>query len=328
MKRFVRVGVIAAVVAGIGFAAGPRLRVEPRWVEPTLPEDIASWLATEEAQVAQLRRTAEKEVLWVDRDVRGRTPLSLVYLHGFSADRHEVEPLVEEVGRELGANVFFTRLTGHGRDGAAMAEATTEDWFDDVAEAIAVGARIGERVVVVGTSTGGTLAVWAAARPETEGRIAAMVLMSPNFQPRNRSTRIALLPWGRQIAELAVGEERCWTAANDQQEAHWTTCYPTRAILPMMGLVEATADSDLTAIAMPVLVLQSPDDTVVDPVATEEAVARMTSAEVTLRTDIHPDDASHHLLAGEIMSPSTTDDVRAIIVDFLVESGLADRRVP
>ena len=33
--------------------------------------------------------------------------------------------------------------------------------MDDVAEAIAIGGRIGRRVVVIGTLTGGTLAAWA-----------------------------------------------------------------------------------------------------------------------------------------------------------------------
>ncbi len=59
-----------------------------------------------------------------------------------------MEPVISHLGADLGANVFFTRLAGHGRDGAAMAEATVEDWLADAVEALAVGARLGDRVVL------------------------------------------------------------------------------------------------------------------------------------------------------------------------------------
>ena len=61
------------------------------------------------------------------------------------------------VAGAVDANLFYTRLQGHGRSGKAMGEATVEGWINDLAEAEAIGRRIGERMVLVGTSTGGTL---------------------------------------------------------------------------------------------------------------------------------------------------------------------------
>mgnify|MGYP003328151283 CR=1 FL=1 len=301
------------------WALGPRPSFVESWNEPELPADLDGWLAEQEVGVPDLRDGDERGIVWADPDVRARTDLSLVYLHGFSADRHEVEPAISALGAELGANVFFARLSGHGRNGPAMAEATVEAWFSDAAEAVAVASRIGRRIVLIGTSTGGTLATWIAARPEVRDRLAAMILVSPNFQPKDRNSRIFLQPWGEQIASLVVGSERCWEPLSEAQQRHWTTCYPISAVTPMMALVERVRTMDLTAVTTPMLVLYSSADEVVDADETTARLATMTSASIRTSDVPSTTDPSHHVLAGDIVSPESTDDVRRLMADFLRE---------
>lgn len=315
----VSLGVIVLVVA-----LGPRERFEEAWVEPSLPELVDSvpavldgWLAERERGVPGLRDGDQSEIAWFDPESRTRTQTAIVYLHGFSADRHEIEPVVSEVARTFEANVYFTRLAGHGRNGLAMAEATVESWLADAVEAVAIGERIGERVIVVGTSTGGTLATWLAARPESRGRVDAVVLVSPNFHPRDRTSRVLLYPWGGQVAAAVTGRERCFTPDNDRQERHWTTCYPTSSLRTMMALVERVRTMQLDAITVPTLVLYSPLDAVVDPAETEAAVARMTGTEPAVRVVSSTTDRAHHVLAGDIVSPESNAEARVVIVEFL-----------
>lgn len=47
-----------------------------------------------------------------------------------------------------------------------------------------VGDALGERVVLLSTSTGGTRSTWAASRSH-DGSLAALVMISPSFAPRN-----------------------------------------------------------------------------------------------------------------------------------------------
>jgi len=311
-----RVTVALALVALV-FLLGPRPRVVERWAEPNLPRDLDVYLEVHEAPVADLRDGDEKGIVWLDPSTRTRTPLSLVYLHGFSADRHEVEPVVSDVAAAVGANAFFTRLTGHGRNGAAMADADVVDWFDDVAEAVAIGARLGEQVVLVGTSTGGTLATWAASRRETHGRLAALVLISPNFHPHDHSARLLLAPWGGFIARRLIGRERCFEPVSEDQQRHWTTCYPVSALEPMMALVEHVRTMDMSGIDVPVLVVYSPADQVVDPLETERAILAMKSARVEAWPYGGAEDPEQHLLAGDIVSPASTEPVELRIEHFL-----------
>jgi len=320
MSRRARSGLLIAGFVACAVAIGPRPTFDDAWVEPALPDDLDAYVDSAEATVADLRTGDGREIVRADPRGTGPTPLSLVYLHGFSADRHELEPVLSELGEDLGANVYFARLTGHGRDGAAMGEATVEAWLRDTAEAVAIGERIGDRVILVGTSTGGTLAAWAAARPETEGRIAALVLVSPNLQPKDRSSRVLLYPWGGLLASVVIGERRCFQADTDGQERHWTTCYPTSALVPMMGLVEHVRTMDWTRIDVPILLIYSPDDAVVDAAETDRVLSALPEGQVRTRIIEGSTDPMNHVLAGDIVSPASNDEVRTAIADFIASA--------
>jgi esterase/lipase len=308
---------VGAIGLGAALALGPRPTLQDEWVEPQVGSDVEAWLAAREAEVPGLRAGEAKSVRWADPATRAPTPLALVYLHGFSADRHEVEPLVSDLARELGANAFFARLSGHGQDGPALGEASAEEWLADVAEAVGVGARIGERVVLAGTSTGATLALWAARRPEAAGRLAALVLISPNLGPREGAADVLLWPWGGLIARAVVGPERCFQPESPAQALHWTTCYPTRALLPMMAIVAHVRSLDLGAVRAPTVVVYSPRDAVVDPEAARRVLAGLGGAGPTYFVLEESGDPAHHVIAGDIMSPGTTAAVREHVVAFL-----------
>ena len=146
----------------------------------------------------------------IDSRARTRTPLAVVYLHGFSATRQETAPFSARLARALGANLFEARLRGHGRSEAAMAEGTVEAWLEDGVEALAIGRRLGERVVLVGCSTGAALATWMLANGHDQD-VAGLVLFSPNFGTRHRGASLLTGPWGTQIA-WAVTSTGFWVA--------------------------------------------------------------------------------------------------------------------
>lgn len=296
---------------------GPRVRVDDRVRSVELPADLDAYLAKEEAAVPGIRPGDAKAIVWNDSVSRSRTPVAVVYLHGYSADRHEIDPVPARIARALRANVYYARLTGHGRDGAAMAEASVHDWLQDAEEAMAIGRRLGDRVVLVGTSTGGTLAMWVAAQERWRPALAALVLLSPNLGPRDKRARMLLWPWGNVIARGVVGPERCFTPLNAEQQRHWTTCYPTRALLPMMALVDHVRRRDPARVSTPTLILYSPEDGVVDPAETRVIFQALPADPKLMEAVEGSGDPEHHVLAGDILSPETTDRVTRDILAFL-----------
>ena len=118
-------------IAGLAsvFLAGPRISVDPTFRQFEVPEDIDAYLRESEAAYEDITPGTEKVIIWADSTTRARTPVSIVYFHGLSATRQEVAPLPELVAGELAANLFYTRLAGHGRSGEALAEASVNDWI-------------------------------------------------------------------------------------------------------------------------------------------------------------------------------------------------------
>jgi alpha-beta hydrolase superfamily lysophospholipase len=326
MRHAVRVGAAGAAVLGLLVALGPRvemdLEVPPADLPPGSPAELADILAARESALGDVTPGAEKHVVFARPDAPAATPLAVVYLHGFSATRQEVSPLAELLADSLGANLFLTRLTGHGRGSDAMAEATLNDWLRDVEEALAVGGRLGERIVLMGTSTGGTLALWAAARPRWRSRLAGVLLVSPNLGLPDPRARILLWPWGAMLARAVEGPERSFEPRNALQERYWTTRYPTEALLPMMAAVKVVEETPLGAVEAPTLIAYDPDDRVVDPRKTERRFPDLGSPRKRLQPMSVPQGADAHVIAGDILNPALTLPLLTEMLDFLRGAGV------
>ena len=143
--------------------------------------------------------------------------------------------MTERLADQLGANLVYTRLAGHGRSGAAMTEGNVAAWAGDTAEAIRAAQTVGDEVVILSVSTGGTLAAAAAHVPDIMAQVKGIVFISPNFGLNSPLEPVLTWPAARYWLPLVAGETRSWTPANDDQATYWTTSYPTVALLPMGG---------------------------------------------------------------------------------------------
>jgi alpha-beta hydrolase superfamily lysophospholipase len=316
--RFLGRALLALVVlAGglwLGFAPRPADLSAP--VPADLPADLDAHLAAANAAVPDLRPGAEERIVWAGA-AGARTPLAVVYLHGYSAGPEEIRPVPDEVAGALGANLLFIRLAGHGRPGAAMAEARAEHWVADTARAMALARRLGERVVIIGTSTGGTLAALAAVDPALSEGLAGVALISPNFAINSPAAAILDLPLAEHWGPLVAGATRSFTPANAGQAAHWTTEYPTAALFPLAALLRATRGVDFAAARTPALFVYARADRVVDPAATD-AVRAAWGGPVTWQdwAPLPGDDPNAHVIAGAILSPGGTAPMVRLITDW------------
>lgn len=315
-----------AILFGIFLASGmlvlffePRVKVAQQVDKQAadIPEAVAldTYLASAEATIPDLIPGTEKIVRWaVTPGVA--TPVSLVYLHGFSSSRQEVWPLMEQVADALQANLFYARLRGHGRTGEALAAASVVEWQQDALQALAIGQRLGERVVLVATSNGATLATWLATQPGA-AELAALVLMSPNYGPRDPLSELLLWPWAHLLVRWIVGSEYQWTPQNPEHARYWTWHYPSEALLTMMGVVKLARHSPVEQIRTPLLVLYAPDDQVVNAKRIERFFRRFGTSDKRLMPLDNTTDRQHHMLAGDILAPEDTARVRDLMVEFL-----------
>lgn len=311
--------VAAVVLAGSAFLAGPRNEFganmpSPR---PLPPENIAlldDWIKASEAVYPDIKPGNAKGIVW-NSSTQQRTPWAVVYLHGFSASRLETAPVTDLVAKALGANAFHTRLSGHGRGGAAMGDATAQDWMADAIEAVRIGQTLGERVLVISCSTGSTLATWLALTPEGS-QVAAHVFISPNFGLKDKRSELINGHWGQKIALALQGETRGWTPETPFEANAWTSRYPTRALFPMMAMIKNVRESDLSVFQTPVLVLYSEKDETVDPIETQAAFTRIGAPLKAIEAVTYSKSKGQHVLAGALKDPAAVAPMVESIVQW------------
>lgn len=286
--------------------------------EPDIAGDPEATIRTSEAQIAGIRPGAEKQIVWAHPDKR-RTPLCLVYIHGFSASAGEIRPVPDRVAADLKANLFFTRLTGHGIDGAALGAATIEDWTEDLHETIRIGEQLGDKIILMGTSTGAALAVWALSQPKLAKNIAAAILISPNFGIKAIGAFLLEAPFARQLVHITMGPTRNVEPDTDLQRGIWTGTYPTEALLPMAQAVALARRIKVEDIKTPALFLYSGGDKVVDSTRTTKVANRWGGPSRMIQVE-QTGDPNSHVLAGDAYSPSTTQTVISQICAWLAET--------
>lgn len=283
-------------------------------------KDLETWLATREAAVGGVRAGCAKQVVWADGP--NKAPVSIVYIHGFSATAAEVRPLPDMVAEGLGANIFFTRLTGHGQDGAAMGRARLPHWEADVEEALAIGASMGDEVIVMGCSTGCTLLTSALARGakganvKNGAQIKGIVHLSPNFGLRNWFAQTLLqMPGVRKWGPLLAGRERAFDPISTEHTAYWTVKYDTQAVFTMADAVRAAIASPIETIQTPAYFAFGETDKVVSPSKTRSAMARWAGpVQVDILEQGPKDDAMGHVMAGDVFSPQQTAPLAGRII--------------
>lgn len=287
----------------------------------TLPDDLDAYLLeSEQAASKQLPLVpgTEKRIRW--QAPGERTEYALVYLHGFSGSRQGLLPATELIADALGANLFETRLRGHGRAENGLVDVRAEDWLEDAAEALAIGARLGERVILMGTSTGATLAMAMAGHPAM-AQVDAIVMISPNFRPSDPRSTWVTAPGGPLLLRVLVGETDTWEPANAAQARYWTTTYPADAAVEVMRLVDLVNARLPLALGQSVLTLYSTHDEVVSPLATEAALEQIDSPNMRIIDLGEVGDRKNHVLAGDILSPDSTDEVVRLVVEFIHDAG-------
>ena len=266
--------------------------------------DVEKQIKFDESSVPNLRSNIEKKIIWAEKSSQ-RTPLSIVFIHGFSATHVEMSPVIEKVAKALGANVFLTRLSGHGQDGDALSNATFDDWISDTAEAINIGEVIGNEVILIGSSTGCSLIH---SIIEKQTKVRSIIYVSPNFGPSSYKGHFLRLPGAKWFIPLILGREHSFTPKNSEHERCWTTRYPTKALFPVKDSVVAASLANHSKIKLPILFWFSDYDKVVSPKATRRIISKMgNNVEIFNPILSLKDDPSKHGVLGDILSPTKTN---------------------
>jgi esterase/lipase len=300
---------------------------------PTVPattNSLEEYIRQNEAS-HHLKPDNQARIIWANDTTKAKTPYSIVYLHGFSASQAEGDPVHRNLARRFGSNLYLSRLAEHGIDTVdQLVNLTSDKYWESAKQALAIGQQIGHKVILVGTSTGGTLALKLAAQyPD----IYALVLMSPNIAINDPNAWILNNPWGLQIARLVKGSN--YNDASDTRDIYrqyWNYHYRLEAAVNLEELLETSMDkSTFTQVKQPTLLLYYfKDDIHQDSVVKVKAALKMFDELATpaaqKRATAMPNTGNH--VIGSYIKSNDVAGVEREITRFLQETLKIDTLAP
>ena len=201
MKKIIRFVILVVLALVVIYLVGPK--PDDPELNKNLPSIWASIANIEEfvddkSEGLNIKEDNESRIIWANDSVKERTNYCLLYLHGFSASWYEGYPANVAFARHFGFNAYFPRLASHGIDTTdALVDMTPDRLWNSAKEALMIARSLGKKVIIMGTSTGGTLALKLAADfPEY---VDGLILYSPNIEINNDAAFLLSGPWGLQI---------------------------------------------------------------------------------------------------------------------------------
>jgi esterase/lipase len=272
----------------------------------------------------KIRPGCEAKILWANDSTRQATEYVLLYLHGFSASWREGYPVNEEFAKNFGCNAFFVRLASHGVVSEnPLIDMTPERLYESAKEALVVAHQLGQKVVIMGCSTGCTLGLKLAADfPEL---VYGMILYSPNVQIKNKTAVLLSGPWGLQIARLNLGSKFRVTADDPNGEVckYWNCSYRAEGIVYLQQLLDATMNQKQFAkVKCPVFMGyyfkdEQNQDNVVEVKASLKMFKELGTPETQKRSVDFPN-AGNHVLCSTLLS-GAVPEVRNATFQFAEE---------
>jgi esterase/lipase len=286
---------------------------------PTQPAELDSYISATES-THKLKPDNEARIIWADAGTKKKTAFSIVYLHGFSASQAEGEPVHRDIAKQFGCNLYLPRLAEHGIDTTdALANFNIERYWQSAKEAYAIGKQLGDQVIVMGTSTGGTLALMLAAQyPE----IHSLVLLSPNIAINDPNSWLLNNHWGLQIARMVLGSDYIHSKDDrDIYKKYWYSKYRVEGAVQLQNLLETSmTEETFSKVKQPVLTLYYyKDDVHQDSVVRVDAMKTMmeqlgTPADLKFSRSM-PETGNHVL--GSYIKSKDVEGVKLQIIHFM-----------
>jgi pimeloyl-ACP methyl ester carboxylesterase len=277
---------------------------------PQIPfklSDVEDYVVANEASF-DVREENEAKIVWADDSIRSKTEYVLLYLHGFSASRFEGSPLNIDFPNRYSCNSYHARLAEHGLNtDEPLLNMTPDNLYNSAKEALVIASRLGNKVIIMGTSTGGTLGLMLAA--DFPDLVHSLILYSPNIAIKQKSASLILnRPWGLQLGRLSVGGKyRVPDDLTESEKKYWYSHYRVEALVCLQQLIDTRMTEDFfQQVTCPVFMGyyykdKKNQDQVVDVKAMQKMFTHLATPENKKRKRAFPT-AGAHVIACELSS--------------------------
>jgi esterase/lipase len=325
--KFVKGLLLALVAFTVVYFLGPKPKI-PRYdlTIPAVPTEFNALVehVKEIESKVKVKPDNEARIVWANDSLKQKTEYVVLYLHGFSASQEEGDPVHENFAKKFGCNLYLSRLSEHGlQSDEPMKDITADKLWNSAVEAYAIAKQLGEKVIIMSTSTGGTLSLMLCANfPE----IHSQILLSPNIRIFDPNSRLLNDHWGFQIAKMVMGTDHIITANQTENfKKYWYSKYPFIPLTELEELVETSMTKEnFTKVKQPTLLLyyyknEKEQDNVVSVAAMKEMFNQLGTPASMKRETAIPN-AGDHVIGGSIVSKdiaSVEKEIEKFALDML-----------
>jgi esterase/lipase len=210
--------------------------------EFSLPDSLPALekkINQEEKNVKGIKPDNQARIIWADSLKKEKTKIAILYLHGFPASWAEGSPVHTDLAKKYHANLYLSRLAEHGIDNgdSTMINLTADEWEASAEKALAITKKLGDEVIIIGTSGGGALTLFLTSR---HPGIKAIVLYSPCIRLYSKAAGILTKPWGLQIGRQIQGAVLKDESTSEAHAKYWDLHYRLEGVRALVNLYSNT----------------------------------------------------------------------------------------
>lgn len=302
----------------------PLLNASPTWTSiPDSMRQISSFIRGKEFENKELKPGNEAKIIWADSLKPQKTKYAFLYVHGFSASQMEGDPVHRQVASAFNGNLVLARVAGHGEKTSdrTLGNVTADDYYASVENYLAITKKVGQEVIVMGTSFGGAMTVYLASKhPE----IKAIILYGPCIEVADPSATLLDNPWGLQLARLIKGGDyNEIPTKNKAHDAYWNLHYRFEAVVEMQNFLTHTMNKEVfSQVKIPVLLTYYyKDEAHQDQVVSVKAMQKMfpeLGTPSALKREIAFPESGDHVITSPILGNKIELPMQASI-KFLID---------
>lgn len=184
-------------------------------------------------------------------------------LHGFSASPYNLKALAEYL-HERGFTTLVPRLAGHGTDPSDLEQTTLEDWLYSARQGLERLKKDFDRVIIIGTSIGGNLALRLA--NEFPEEVKGLVLVGTSIKLKRHLFIKSGLPIVNKFG-LKKNITKKWISrenlAKYLDEGNYDVL-PLKSVAEILKLIYKYSLDDMKILRHPSLIIHSRNDNIVN----------------------------------------------------------------
>lgn len=234
-----------------------------------------------------------------DIEAKSRKDTGVLIIHGYKSAPKEIEALSKYLN-DLGFNIYAARMRGHGTAPINMQNVTwEEDWYYSTNRGYAALQNISKKIVIIGFSTGGLLALLSAARKKSlPSKLAGII--SINAALKLLDIRARMVPginiWNDMLKKMRVEKGRFEYVDDVPENPNINYSRNYLKGVEQLGDLMTACDDSLSKVKTPVLIIQGKKDPIVNPVSADIIYDKISSEKKKL---IKMDFEKHVIINGK-----------------------------